>query len=62
LLGINDPWIWGVYVLSFLSTMLCVTYGLVNWNKGGEKESEEILEEIRWEENEKQMQEDELGL
>ena len=23
-LGIEDPWIWGVYVLIILSTLLCV--------------------------------------
>lgn len=61
-MGINDPWIWGVYVLSLLSAVLCVGYGLVNWNKGGEKEREEILEEARWEEQETKMQEEELGL
>ena len=62
MLGISDPWIWGVYVLSFLSTVLCVVYGLINWNTGGEKESEEIQEELKWEEEEEHMEEDELGL
>lgn len=32
--GIEDPWIWGVYVLIVLSTILCIVYGLINWNKG----------------------------
>ena len=27
-LGIEDPWIWGVYVLIILSTLLCVVYGI----------------------------------
>jgi len=61
-LGINDPWIWGVYVLSVLSALLCVAYGLVNWNKGVKKEQKEILEEVAWEEGEAQMEEKELGL
>ena len=33
LLGIPDPQIWGVYILCILSALLCVGYGLVNWNK-----------------------------
>ncbi|MEA2045712.1 MAG: hypothetical protein U9N48_04225 [Euryarchaeota archaeon] len=62
MLGISDPWIWGVYVLSFLSAVLCVVYGLINWNADGEKEAEEIQEELKWEEEEEHMEEDELGL
>lgn len=37
-LGISDPWIWGVYVLLVLSTLLCVVYGAINWNKGDEED------------------------
>ena len=62
MLGINDPWIWGVYLLSFLSALLCVAYGLANWNRGGEKEANEIREEVSWETGEAQMEEKELGL
>ncbi len=40
--GISDPWIWGVYVLIILSTLLCVVYGIVNWNKGDEDEEERL--------------------
>ena len=62
MLGINDPWIWGVYILSLLSAAICVVYGLINWHRGGEREAEEILEEMEWEDKEMHMQEDELGL
>jgi len=62
MLGINDPWIIGVYLLSVLSALLCVAYGLVNWNRGGEKEANEIREEVSWEKGEAQMEEKELGL
>ncbi len=62
MLGINDPWIWGVYLLCIFSTLLCVIYGLINWNKGGELEAVEISEEIAWESQEEEMQEKELGL
>ncbi len=48
-LGIDDPWIWGVYLLCILSTLLCIAYGLINWNKGAELEAEEAAEELAWE-------------
>ena len=34
ILGIEDPWIWEVYLGIILSTLLCIVYGIVNWNKG----------------------------
>ena len=34
ILGIEDQLIWGVYVGIILSTLLCIVYGIVNWNKG----------------------------
>ncbi len=42
--------------------LLCVGYGILNWNKGGEDEEEEIKEEMEWHEKEKEMEEEELGL
>lgn len=32
-LGIEDPWIWGVYVLLIASTLMCVAYGIIHWNE-----------------------------
>ena len=61
-LGIDDPWIWGVYLLSIFSALLCVIYGIVNWNKEGELEALEVKEEAAWETSEEEMQEKELGL
>jgi hypothetical protein len=61
-LGIDDPWIWGVYLLCIISALLCVIYGIVNWNKEGELEASEIKEEAAWEEREEEMQEKELGM
>ena len=48
MLGIKDPLIYLAYVLSLLSALLCVVYGIANWNKGAEKEEEEIAEEQTW--------------
>jgi len=61
-LGIDDPWIWGVYILCILSTVLCVSYGIANWNKGEEMEKQELMEEAAWEAQELEMQEKELGM
>ena len=62
MLGILDPWIWGVYILCILSALLCVIYGIINWNRGGEEEAQEIVEEAAWEMKEEEMEEKELGL
>lgn len=35
ILGIEDPWIWGVYILLILSVILCIVYGIVHWNDEG---------------------------
>lgn len=32
LFGIPDPQIWLAYLLSILSALLCVGYGLAKWN------------------------------
>ncbi len=58
MLGIKDPLIYSVYILCFLSAILCIVYGLVNWNKGAEKEEAEIKEELSWEKKEKEMSKD----
>jgi hypothetical protein len=62
LLGIDDPVIILVYLLCILSTLLCVFYGIIYWNKEGEREKEEISEELEWEAKEEEMQEKELGV
>jgi len=61
LLGIDDPVIVLVYLLCILSTLLCVVYGIINWNKEGGQEEEEISEELAWEAKEEEMEEKELG-
>ncbi len=34
--GISDAGAMSAYVLSVFSTVLCIAYGLLNWNKGGD--------------------------
>ncbi len=56
LLGIQDPWVWTAYLLCILSTLLCVVWGIINWNKQG---SEEPPEEVRkWAEEEDQVEQE----
>ncbi len=44
-LGIPDFWIWSAFLLCIASALLCIIYGLINWNRGGGDESEQIEEE-----------------
>ena len=46
---------WG-YILSFLATILCIVYGLVNWNKGTESE-EDYRRSVEWEREEIEVEE-----
>lgn len=43
--GIEDPWVSAAFILCILSSLLCVVYGAINWNKGDEQVDEE---ERRW--------------
>lgn len=54
-LGIPDPWIWMAYILCILSMLLCVVYGLINWNKGEEPVQPE---DVQWAKEEKEEVED----
>jgi len=55
LFGIEDTYIWLVYLLCIASAVLCVLYGLVNWNKG---ETPVKSEDVRWAEQEKKVEEE----
>ena len=48
-LGIQDFGIISAYILCIISAIICVLYGILNWNKGGDEEQKEILEETQWE-------------
>ena len=57
MLGIEDNWVVLVYVLCILSTILCVVYGLVNWNRGDEPV---LQEDVEWAKEEKEEIEETL--
>ena len=53
--GIDDPFVWLAFVLSIASTILCVVYGVITWNKGDDSVS---AEDVRWEAREKKVEEE----
>jgi hypothetical protein len=58
MLGFADGWITLVYVLCILSALLCAVYGIVNWNRGVDKEAAQILEAAGWEKKESEIEKD----
>lgn len=46
--GIADGWVSAAYILTIASALLCVIYGAINWNKGGEEESLSDPEATEW--------------
>lgn len=54
-LGIPDGWIWVAYILCIISAIICVVYGIANWNKGAENETAQVQEEKEWEKAETQI-------
>lgn len=55
--GLGDFGISLVYVLCILSAVLCICYGIINWNKGAETEEKVDME---WKKDEAKL-EDEIG-
>lgn len=49
MLGIEGTGVVLAYLLSILSTLICVVYGIVNWNKPPKDQAREIEKEIKWE-------------
>jgi hypothetical protein len=52
MLGLQDNSIFCAYMLSILSTLGCIVYGILNWHKGANNETSEMLEEQQWESEE----------
>ena len=43
-LGIEDPYIWGGYLVAILLAIACAVYGLLKWNSEGEEQDGEGVE------------------
>ena len=54
MLGLPDAAIAAAYVLCVASALLCVVYGVVNWNKGDDSEDKK---ELQWESHEQKIEE-----
>lgn len=57
MLGIDDGWVVSAYLLCVLSTVLCVGYGVLNWNRGDEPQK---AEDAAWAKEEKEEIEESL--
>ncbi|HUT31696.1 MAG TPA: hypothetical protein VMX13_18050 [Sedimentisphaerales bacterium] len=55
MLGIDDKYVSMAYLLCIASALLCVIYGLLNWNRGQEVTK---AEDVRWAEEEKKVEEE----
>lgn len=53
--GISDIWVSLAYLFCLLSTLLCIIYGIIFWNKGAAEESDQIKEELDWEKKEAEI-------
>ncbi|MBD3376130.1 hypothetical protein GF406_13930 [candidate division KSB1 bacterium] len=56
MLGLGDFWVSLVFILLILSTLLCVVYGAINWNKDGVDDEIIQQEEDRWEKDEREIE------
>ncbi|MBN1482106.1 hypothetical protein EH223_07600 [candidate division KSB1 bacterium] len=57
MLGLGDFWVSSVFLLLILSTILCVVYGALNWNKDGIDDKVTREEEKKWEQEEREIEE-----
>ena len=55
MLGIPDVGIWLAYLLCIASTILCVVYGIVNWNKGDDSNELTAQKDLEWENKEEEI-------
>jgi hypothetical protein len=52
MLGFSDPRVIAGFVITILSAVFCVIYGIINWNRGGTEKEGDYREEIQWEREE----------
>ena len=55
--GIEAPAVWLAYLFCLLSSLLCVVYGVINWNKGADP-TEVKTEDKIWLEEEKEIEQE----
>lgn len=57
MLGLHNFTIALIYILCIASSLLCVIYGAINWNRGGEKPIEPV-KIVEWQKEEKELEEE----
>ena len=56
MLGMGDFWVGLAYLLCILSSLVCVVYGILNWNKGGEETPQQ--EDAVWAKEDDKLEEE----
>jgi hypothetical protein len=44
MLGLGDYWVLTAYCANIIIVIICVVYGIINWNRGGENSLTESKE------------------
>ena len=55
MLGIEDTWVLAAYLLCLASTLLCVVYGVITWNRGDDSVQRE---DVKWAAEDKKIEEE----
>ena len=55
MLGFDSLGVYFAYTFTILATLLCIVYGMVNWNKPKDEQKKEVEEEIKWEKKDKKI-------
>ncbi|MCE5187407.1 MAG: hypothetical protein LLF76_14905 [Planctomycetaceae bacterium] len=55
MLGIEDKGVLAAYLLCIASTVLCVLYGIINWNRGDDSVQ---ATDLKWAAEEKKVEEE----
>lgn len=56
MLGFEGLGVYAAYTLSILAALVCVVYGIWNWNKPSTgKEKKQIDEEVKWEKKDRNV-------
>ncbi len=61
MLGFDDFSVFLAWFLMVLSTLGCLVYGIINWNKGEEVSELEAKEEQQWDAEEEHIQKELSG-
>ena len=57
MLGFEDKWVGICYILCPLSALICVVYGIINWNKG---DTAVEKDDIEWAKHETEIAKEEV--